>query len=262
MDIRRLPGMFQLHIWSIPHPAFTDYEASCVAFGPCHLEKAPWRYLLPTHARFVNPKADEATYLPCARAVSSDSIDYDKLNECIGVCFSEHTEMCESSFHRQFTQIRLNDCKTRVLCTAPNSQYICLSYVWGDTTADNATSDDITSEIIPQTVSDAIIVTLQFGLQYLWVDRYCIDQNNPEEKHDAIRNMDSIYRSAFVTIIAAAGGGSDYGLPGVSRPRKVTTSLGIGSHAFVAVRNPSEDVDSSMWNTRGWTYQEMLLSRR
>lgn len=262
MDIGSLSEFFRLYIWSIPHPVLTDYEASCFAFGPWLLNKAPRRYLLPTHARFVNLKSDEAIYLPCARAVSSDSIDYDKLNECIRLCFSEHSETCESSFRRQFTPTRLIDCKTRVLCTAPNSQYICLSYVWGDAIADDATSHNITSANIPQTVSDAIFVTLQLGLRYLWVDKYCIDQNNPEEKHDAIRNMDSIYRGAFVTIIAAAGSGSDYGLPGVSRPRKAATSFGIGSHAFVVMENPREDVESSLWNTRGWTYQEMLLSRR
>ncbi|CAN9083409.1 unnamed protein product [Alternaria alternata] len=115
---------------------------------------------------------------------------------------------------------------------------------------------------IPQTVSDAMCVTLKLGMRYLWVDRHCIDQENREEKHDAIRNMDSIYREAFVTIIAAAGSGSDYGLPGVSRPRKATPFVKIGSHAFVAMNDPFMDMETSVWNTRGWTYQEMLLSRR
>ena len=262
MDTESSFGLFRLYICSVPHPVLTDYKATYFAFRPWLGNETPWRYLLPTHTRFVNLKLDEATYLPCARAPSPESIDYDKLNQCIRVCLAEHSEMCERSFHRQFTPTRLIDCKTRVLCTAPNCRYICLSYVWGDTTVDNATSDDITSANIPRTVSDAIFVTLQLGVRYLWVDRYCIDQNNPEEKHDAIRSMDSIYRGAFVTIIAAAGSGSDYGLPGVSRPRKAATSFGIGSQAFVVIKNPSEDVESSMWNTRGWTYQEMLLSLR
>jgi hypothetical protein len=59
-----------------------------------------------------------------------------------------------------------------------------------------------------------MFVTLKLGMRYLWVDRYCINQDDPEEKHGAIRNKDSIYRNAFVTTIAAAGSGSDYGLQG------------------------------------------------
>jgi hypothetical protein len=262
MDTEDLSEYCQLSIRSVPHPVLADYNATYFTFGPRELDRRPWRCLLPTHARFVDLKSNEATYLPCARAVNPSYIDYEKFTNCIKLCLSEHSEICGSSFYREFAPARLIDCRTRVLCTAPNSQYVCLSYVWGDSPADNATSDNTTLTNIPQTVSDAMSVTLQLGMRYLWVDRYCIDQDNPEEKHDAIRNMDSIYRNALVTIIVAAGSGSEYGLPGVSRPRKATTSFGIGSHAFVVVKNPTEDVELSTWNTRGWTYQEMLLSRR
>ncbi|KAF1846244.1 HET-domain-containing protein [Cucurbitaria berberidis CBS 394.84] len=183
-------------------------------------------------------------------------------NDCIKLCESEHSAMCGRSFAREFKPTRLIDCKTSALCAASNSQYACLSYVWGDAPVDNATSNNQTLAKIPQTVSDAMFVTLQLGMRYLWVDRYCIDQDNLEEKHDAIRNMDSIYGNAFITIIAAAGSGSDYGLPGVSRLRKATPSVRIGSHAFMVVQDPLTDIEASIWNTRGWTYQEMLLSRR
>jgi hypothetical protein len=137
-----------------------------------------------------------------------------------------------------------------------------LSYVWGEEFAEDAASNNQILTDVPKTVSDAMFVTLKLGMRYLWVDRYCIDQDNPEEKHNAIRNMDSIYRNAFVTIIAAAGNNSDYGLPGVSRPRKATSLVKIGGHAFLAVQNPSTDIQTSIWYTRGWTYQEMLFSRR
>jgi hypothetical protein len=40
--------------------------------------------------------------------------------------------------------------------------------------------------------------TLKIGLTYLWVDRYCIDQNNTEEKHDNIRNMEAICNLTFL----------------------------------------------------------------
>lgn len=136
---------------------------------------------------------------------------------------------------------------------------MCLGHVWGDAPADRTTSENTTLADIPQTVSDAMFVTLKLGMRYLWVDRYCIDQNNAEEKHDAIRNMDSIYRNACVTIIAAAGNGPDYSLPEVSRSRKALVSVDIGGHSFMVVKNPIEDVQASIWNTRSWNYQEMLI---
>lgn len=39
--------------------------------------------------------------------------------------------------------------------------------------------------------------------RYLWVDRYCIDQDDVAEKKEQIAQMDRIYRGAELTIIAA-----------------------------------------------------------
>ena len=39
-------------------------------------------------------------------------------------------------------------------------------------------------------------------------------------------------------------------------------TLTIGDHTFVAIDSPADDIGASKWNTRGWTYQECLLSRR
>lgn len=253
---------FTLHHLHLSHPALTYLRATFFWLKFNSNDNGLSIYLLPVQARFVDFKSGEHTYLPCGRTVEPSSVDYDMFNKCIKQCQSEHTTMCGSSIRRDFTPTRLIDCKKRVLCSAPNRRYTCLSYVWGDESAEDAASNNQILADVPKTVLDAMFVTLKLGMRYLWVDRYCIDQNNPEEKHNAIRNMNSIYRNAFVTIVAAAGNSSDYGLPGVSRPRKATSLVKIGSHAFVAVRNPSTDIQTSIWYTRGWTYQEMLLSRR
>lgn len=36
----------------------------------------------------------------------------------------------------------------------------------------------------------------------------------------------------------------------------------LGGHTFVAIKNAKQEVESSLWHTRAWTYQEGLLSRR
>lgn len=75
--------------------------------------------------------------------------------------------------------------------------------------------------------------------------------------------MDEIYSQAQLTIIAAAGGNPNYGLPGVqSRSRIPQHHVTIGNISFVQVKLPHLDVDLSPWASRAWTYQEGLLSKR
>ncbi|KAJ4379392.1 hypothetical protein N0V86_005437 [Didymella sp. IMI 355093] len=110
---------------------------------------------------------------------------------------------------------------------------------------------------------NAIHVTLQLGINFLWVDRYCIDQNDPDEKHHMISNMDQIYLNSTFTIIAAEGDGPHAGLPGVcGTPRTPQRIVRVKQLTLIGIESVSQYVQNSKWNTRGWTYQEMLLSRR
>ena len=95
-----------------------------------------------------------------------------------------------------------------------------LSYVWGQ--SPSATLESVTDYAyqptlheLPKVIEDSIEVTLRLGFQYLWVDRYCINQSDKEDQHNQIRQMDLIYSNAEFTIIAAAGNGPHHGLPGV-----------------------------------------------
>jgi hypothetical protein len=105
-------------------------------------------------------------------------------------------------------------------------------------------------------------VSVSLGIPYLWVDRHCIDQNDAEAKHDTISSMDSIYQCASLTIIAASGSGPDHGLPGVRGTRRRSSRLSGLADGLMAIGSPYTEIMDSMWNTRGWTYQEMFLSRR
>lgn len=80
--------------------------------------------------------------------------------------------------------------------------------------------------------------------------------------------MDLIYQNAELTIIAAIGDDPEYGLPGV-RTRKrenrvLTTCAMIGKHFLISAdgRPVSAAIAKGKWKTRGWTYQEAILSRR
>lgn len=117
---------------------------------------------------------------------------------------------------------------------------------------------------VPRTVSDAMDAVLRLNLQYLWVDQYCIDQSNAEELQQQVSIMDMIYHLATVTIVAASGKDASFGLPGVGlTPRDEQPTFNLNGHIWVSsFVNPKTKIKASTWFSRGWTYQEGLVSRR
>lgn len=117
---------------------------------------------------------------------------------------------------------------------------------------------------LPLTIEDAISVTKGLGLRYLWVDQYCIDQNNSQEKQAQIQKMDRIYQCAEVTIMATAGEDCHYGLPGVSkRARRVLDPFILDDTlTFGICPATGAHWQNGAWHERGWTFQETHLPRR
>lgn len=200
-------------------------------------------------------------------------------------CAKHHDDTCrvDTSIVRNIPDFKVLDCSSRRLVSwsaLPKDQYpqyVALSYVWGTTHgAGEAPTVNSNSPInerlpckLPQLIEDAIITVIKLGFRYLWIDRYCIPQDNPEAKHTQIQNMDKIYGSACLTIIAAAGNDPFYGLAGVS-PRlgrlraDVSTSVRLGPKTFVTIDTEfyPDALRQSKWNSRAWTMQEGFLSCR
>lgn len=118
--------------------------------------------------------------------------------------------------------------------------------------------------LVSQTIEDSIQVTKQLGLRYLWVDKYCINQENEEEKSQQIRQMDTIYKASEFTIIAAAGYDENDGLPGVgSTTRTIQPIISFGNLTITSTMpHPHHVIKAARWSTRGWTLQESILARR
>ncbi|PQE13222.1 Heterokaryon incompatibility protein [Rutstroemia sp. NJR-2017a BBW] len=199
-----------------------------------------------------------------AREVSEEA-NLDLVRTFLDVCREHHHGTCGRVIpHEPIQQgFRVIDCTVDdpTLLGAQEQpwgiKYAALSYVWGTSSADR--------EPWPKTVLDAVAVTKELGLQYLWVDRLCINQSDDAEKAALISRMTTIYQEADITIVAAAGSGASYGLPGIrSTPRKPQPKyyLDSGSLLLSTLPDPRCDIfESSHW-TRGWTYQEGILSRR
>jgi hypothetical protein len=200
-------------------------------------------------------------------------VDYSAVVSWLEYCKSKHKSLCNNT-HEQIPGMKLLDtCSSKIKIVSPplHAPYIALSYVWGSSKAPNqegytvrASSGSQTPAHLPKVVLDAIEVVRNLGYRYLWVDRYCINQHNNAEKETQIKLMDSIYRRADVTIVAAAGVDDAFGLPGVANTPRLPqpTIQAKDVHLISSPGHPQRVIQQSMWSKRAWTFQEGLLSSR
>ncbi|KAK0670012.1 heterokaryon incompatibility protein-domain-containing protein [Cercophora samala] len=179
-------------------------------------------------------------------------------------------------------------------CLVPaglTDSYVCLSYVWGGSEQFTTLRDNLERlqqhnalSFVPlaKTITHAMAVAGMAGEKYLWVDALCIVQDDEEQKHQDVQNMSGIYANASFTIIARSGTHANSGLRGlfgISEPRKTQQRvwhLGASSAVIntdyrdwkeeedeVALQSPGgHPGPGGSWETRGWTFQEELFSRR
>jgi hypothetical protein len=114
---------------------------------------------------------------------------------------------------------------------------------------------------ISRTVGDAIDMCRQLGERYLWVDTLCIVQDSSKDKMWQIGRMGRIYSSAVLTIVAAAGTDADAGLL-VSPVLVGGKNGGSRTKCVDAEEELQQEMRACKWNTRGWTFQERVLSTR
>lgn len=167
-------------------------------------------------------------------------------------------------------------------------RYIALSHCWGlssptnpilrtekETLAARIRGIPITS--MPQNFIDAIIAARKLRIQFVWIDSLCIIQDSAEDWAREAAKMHNVYRNAFVTLAATSAQSSQDGFahrsPSECRPAQVPfynpETRSIEGIFYLAPRlshwldnDFDKYVEGSVWNTRGWTFQERLLSRR
>ncbi len=181
---------------------------------------------------------------------------------CLDYCRKEHGGACNAT-PASFTNLKVIDCQSkRVVKAEKDCQYVALSYTWGDSPA--AAQTQRVLQDVSTAIEDSIEVTLKLGYRYLWVDQFCIDQDDKHERHTQINQMDRIYANAQCTLIAAAGVGQEHGLPGVRNSKRTQKPvLELGQWTLIStVPDLPAAIGRSKWRSRGWTYQEFLLSKR
>ncbi|KAK3486910.1 HET-domain-containing protein [Neurospora hispaniola] len=254
-------------VWAVdPGSGSQDLEWGGHGLSIQHMTDRPQLLFLPQSTQPC-PYPEEWTFkgLP----VSETSINYRLLRHWIMEC-EDHWGCRNSSSEliNAYTgpTIRVIDCATRhIVDRQPGDRYIALSYVWGNQPLVGNKGSRVLPTNAPKVVEDAMVVVKRLGQQYLWVDQYCIDQHNDQDKHAQIKNMDRIYEGSHATIVAFSGVDSSSGLPGVSSIPRTRQHRFTSSKVTLLGFTPPitrQPLDASIWMKRGWTFQEALLSRR
>ncbi|KAK4675252.1 hypothetical protein QC764_512570 [Podospora pseudoanserina] len=217
---------------------------------------------VPSVGMICRLQADEAPEELMRPRELRNEVDLGLVRDWLDKCMKKHGNACRSRTSDDVVErgFRVIDCEAdppTVEVQPWGVPYAALSYVWGTSPEDQVEW--------PRTVLDAVGATKDIGLRYLWVDRLCINQSDGDEKAYLVSKMAAIYEAAEVTIVAAAGNGAGHGLPGIrDTPRRPQPhyTLDSGNVLISTLRDPRRDIlESSHW-TRGWTYQEGILSNR
>ncbi|PSN65474.1 HET-domain-containing protein [Corynespora cassiicola Philippines] len=168
-------------------------------------------------------------------------------------------------------------CHLQTMEKSTSIPYAALSYCWGgDQTFKTTTNTiaqyelDIHLQSLPQGLQDAVCVAKRLGFSHIWIDALCIVQDSLSDKAYEIGQMARVYGNAAVTIAASRakavwdGFLGDRPQLGVELPERVFslpcfhTNKALGVLSLVPVTFEStEPLD-----TRGWTFQERVLSPR
>ncbi|KAF2678551.1 HET-domain-containing protein [Lentithecium fluviatile CBS 122367] len=211
-------------------------------------------------------------------------IRIDIIREWIDTCESLHGTRCGTVTNSEpgswADPLWLIDVENGCLVsTPPGAVYVALSYVWGEAGAAACTTIsnlDILQErnglykdanMLPRVVRDAMGLVQSLEIPFIWVDRFCIVQDDDLAKQCQLNAMGSIYANARFTLVAAQNEDAINGLYG--------SDCGA-SDSFVSTRSETSTrftdteilLDQAMhlmrskWYSRGWTLQEYLLSKR
>ncbi|KAI0427164.1 HET-domain-containing protein [Xylaria sp. FL1042] len=187
-----------------------------------------------------------------------------------------------------------SDLVARLICTEqaklpPSTEYVALSYCWGKpslakpqlvTTTSNISQHQagMLTSSMPQAFQDLIVLVHRLKTaRYVWIDALCIIQDDLSDWEREASRMTTVYRNAWLTVVAAAGDSCHSGFlarkpapPHAIVPVRLDRHSQEDDHYILYPLNehrywdadlPSQ-LHGSAWSQRAWTFQEDLMSTR
>jgi hypothetical protein len=201
-------------------------------------------------------------------------------------CLASHLRCNEIEANANYScptrLIQISNDTLHLVCLPPDTRvtYVALSHCWGKhqpitTTTGNieAQKASIPIESMPKTFQDAIVTTKEFGIEFIWIDSLCIIQDSPSDWEYEAARMASVYSGATCTIAAVWGMNGTCGCfrdhcptlrISIDEQRIVGTHITHRAHEMYLRPQPKSQkyLREAVLNTRAWTLQEIVLSRR
>ena len=214
-----------------------------------------------------------------------------QITNWLGQCITSHTKCFDLQttaatrdvLPKRLLDLRLVAQKGLVRLTTSQSLpldtiYATLSHCWGDGCEQTLTINELKNfeegfsiSSIPKTFRDAIFVTTELSINYLWIDALCIIQDsvdNSDWRQEA-SIMGDIYANSYVTLAATTSSDSHGGLLHQRNPLSVwpcrliaTWRCFVPGKLTVSTATWARESDMSPLNGRAWAFQEWLLSKR
>jgi len=183
-------------------------------------------------------------------------------------CNETHT-LCRKSFERE------SPLPTRVLDLRPeregdsndlrlvvtgnhSARYMTLSHCWGEfqpllTTSANIKQREknIAFNDLPRTFQEAVVVTRELGIRYLWIDCLCIIQGDKEDWDLESGRMADVYSNSYMNIAATKAKDCHGGLFkswGIRREKRLRAKTNSGATVFS--RKTERDCEDIMQSFR------------
>jgi hypothetical protein len=158
-------------------------------------------------------------------------------------------------------------------------KYLTLSHCWGMEEFLVLTQlnllkfmDHISINALCKTFREAILTTRRLGFRYIWIDSLCIIQQDPTDWQQEVTKMGTVYANSILNIAATD---SPDGKSGCFFQRDLTKLYGSRVQARIDKSSSRtcildcfpedyelERLDSNVLQSRGWVFQERLLSPR
>ncbi|PGH01622.1 hypothetical protein AJ79_07870 [Helicocarpus griseus UAMH5409] len=242
------------------------------------------------------PVPDSWDYIPVSRRTSpntNSSMALATIKRWISTCIATHCSpesFCNSpdnpTLPTRVVDVGLDDGVVKLVePKGARSKYICLSHCWGleqIITTETSTLEEhkkcIAWERLSKTFQDAILLSRALGIKYIWIDSLCIIQNDPNDWNVESANMAAVYTNGHLTIAATKSANGAGGLFASTPDFEVANKTSDGEayrlffreridhhidmEPFVHDESRNTTATYHPLLTRGWVYQERLLSTR
>lgn len=166
-------------------------------------------------------------------------------------------------------------------------QYICLSHRWvqPDTRQSSTTKSNYQARLagigfsqLPPLFIHTLRAAAKFGIRYVWIDSLCIIQDDADDWNQESRKMGKYYQLATFTLTSTFSSEDTASFDGYSPPKlqrvvrlPYRDKTGRQRGYFYVYPRARRSVLAAEWTshitssgllTRGWIFQEWLLSRR